>query len=74
MTIDSNDYYCDHSWKSKLKQLGKQVRKILYQCAPGRLRRKKAGYMRFRSDEEQRIRLILTISFFFFFYKFLNID
>ena len=58
--MDDDCYYYDqHSWKLKLRQLGRQVRKLLAaSCASMRLRRRRAGYMRFRTEEEQRLRFL----------------
>ncbi len=55
--MDNSDcYYYEHSWKSKLRQLGRHVRKLLATCGPMKLRRRRAGYVRFETEEEQRLR------------------
>ncbi|KAJ8684113.1 hypothetical protein QAD02_019905 [Eretmocerus hayati] len=47
----------EHSWKKTLREIGKQIRKLLGQIGPAKYRRRRAGYTRFLTDEERQIRL-----------------
>uniref|UniRef100_A0ABD2X8U8 Uncharacterized protein n=1 Tax=Trichogramma kaykai TaxID=54128 RepID=A0ABD2X8U8_9HYME len=56
---DCADYQLHNPWKLKLRRLGKHVRKFMAHLAPGRLRKKRQGYSKFYTEDEERLRFLL---------------